>query len=455
MADRNSLSRLPTGLPTFGRALAALLGLWWLPALVVADALAAERAGWLPGLTWRVFGAAVIVCCLATFISLMSSRARRLYGRHTSRLWTLSIASLLALVGVELALRQFTVDRLFPRRKAGHVYEFEPDVALFPGAAPIAHQAINSRGWRGTECPDDEATYRILCLGGATTECLYIDDPHTWPAQLMQNLSAGGTVHCWVGNAGLSGDGVAQHWNRLRHGDPARQMDCVLLLLGGDDLLRAILRVDDHPAPRLAQRLLCLQVLLGRAEPSPTQLADHTGVDLSAARNALNTQVKDLDLGPPLERFTAYIRQLAYRFRQQNRRLVFVTQPVLWDDLLPSLGTRRLHLMRSYLEPGAAELQPPKLDQIAALALSDHFNQRLTKACRELDVECFDAARRMNGRTHYFYDDLHLNDAGCKELARLLTEYLRDHPDRRWASLTAGQSPPPLPADALPPVPER
>ncbi len=448
MAIRNSFTRLLSSSRPGARALLALAGLWWLPGLVIVDGLWARRGGWQPNLAWQVLAIVVIAGASTATISLLFRPTRRWWGGRVAQFWMLSVSTLLALVGTELGLRKLGLDRLFPRRLAGHVYKFEPDVALFPGVSPVARYAVNSRGLRGPELPQDEATYRILCVGGSTTECLYVDDPQTWPAQLMQKLSGPGTAQCWVGNAGLSGDGVKQLWDRLRHGDAVGEVDCVVTLLSGDDLMRAILRLDEQPVPALPRRLLCAQLLLGSGEAQPTRLADRTGVELTAARDHLSTQSVGLNWGPPLERFSAYVRQVAHVVRRENRRLIYVTQPVLWDDLLPSLGTRRLHLMRNTFEAGAADKQPPKFDQVTALAMSDHFNKRLTDACRELDIECVDAARRMNGRTHFFYDDLHLNDAGCAELARLLAEHLRAHPDRRWLAATAEATSQPAPPDA-------
>ncbi len=448
MAVRNSFTGLLLSSRPFARALLALVGLWWLPGLVIVDGLWARRAGWQANLAWQVLAIIVVVGTSTATISLLFRPTRRWWGGRVAHFWMLSVSTSLALVGMELGLRKLGRDRLFPRRLAGHVYEYEPDVALFPGVSPVARYAVNSRGLRGPELPQNESTYRILCVGGCTTECLYVDDPQTWPAQLMLNLSGPGTVRCWVGNAALSGDGVKQLWDRLRHGDVAGEVDCVVMLVSGDDLMRAILRLDEQPVPALPSRFLCAQLLLRSGEAQPTRLADRTGVELTAARDHLCTKGDGLDWGPPLERFSAYVRQVAHVVRRKNRRLIYITQPVLWDDLLQSLGTRRLHLMRNTLEAGAADKQPPKFDQVSALAMSDHFNKRLTDACRELNIECVDAARRMNGRTHFFYDDLHLNDAGCAELARLLAEHLRANPDPRWPAATAEATSQSTPHDA-------
>jgi lysophospholipase L1-like esterase len=393
------------------------------------DGLAAARRGWQPhGAVAELVAAVVLLGAGSTALSLGSARGRRFWAARLFRCWTLGLSVLLAMAGCEFVLRRLDSNRLFPRRQAGHVYEFEPDVALFPGVAPVARHGINSRGWRAAECPTGEGIHRVLCVGGESTECLYLDDANTWPAQLMRKLNEKPPRN-WVANAGLSGDGVAQHWNRLRHGNPLRDIDCVVVLVGGDDLMRALLQLDKRPTPVL-HALLCMQLLYGPAGTTPHVLADRTGVELSAAREGLDTKIEGVDIGRSLARFAAYVRQLVELARRRGVRIVFVTQPVLWDDLLPGLGARRLRLMRSYFEAGADELSPPKMDQVVALSISDHFNKRLTQTCRELEVECFDAALRMNGRTPYFYDDMHLNDAGCAELARLLADFLRAKPNQ-------------------------
>jgi hypothetical protein len=51
---------------------------------------------------------------------------------------------------------------------------FKPDPALLPGISGDSRFDVDSDGIRGDEMPRGDA-YRILAVGGSTTECLYLD----------------------------------------------------------------------------------------------------------------------------------------------------------------------------------------------------------------------------------------------------------------------------------------
>ena len=58
----------------------------------------------------------------------------------------------------------------------------------------------------------------------------------------------------------------------------------------------------------------------------------------------------------------------------------------------------------------------------------DYFNRTLLTACREESLECYDLAAAMPKDLSVLYDDCHLNEAGARRVAELLTEYLAGRP---------------------------
>jgi hypothetical protein len=54
----------------------------------------------------------------------------------------------------------------------------------------------------------------------------------------------------------------------------------------------------------------------------------------------------------------------------------------------------------------------------------DRYNHTLMECCAQLDVRCIDLATSLNNREDLFYDDCHFNEAGCREVARLVAEGL-------------------------------
>jgi len=48
---------------------------------------------------------------------------------------------------------------------------------------------------------------------------------------------------------------------------------------------------------------------------------------------------------------------------------------------------------------------------------------RLLKVCSDCQVECMDLASEMDGNETYFYDDLHFNEAGARQVAEVIAAH--------------------------------
>lgn len=73
-----------------------------------------------------------------------------------------------------------------PRHKA----VFRPQPSIMPGISGDSNFYTNSNGVRGDEFTDQD-TYRIMAIGGSTTECAYLDQPETWTHLLQESLDWG------------------------------------------------------------------------------------------------------------------------------------------------------------------------------------------------------------------------------------------------------------------------
>ena len=94
----------------------------------------------------------------------------------------------IALFSAEMALRLF-----YPESAIHYVWQpgmhkiFHPSSAVMEGVSGPANFVVNSNGIRGDEFqPDDE--YRILAIGGSTTESAYLDQPEMWTSVLESGL---------------------------------------------------------------------------------------------------------------------------------------------------------------------------------------------------------------------------------------------------------------------------
>ena len=121
----------------------------------------------------------------------VNSTGIRQRGASRRKLGFLLLGVLVGLGGMEGALRwlvpastQFFVN---PPRLTRW---FQPLPDIMPGIKGPAHVTTNSLGLRGRELDTTAPQeFRILAIGGSTTECLYLDDAATWPALVEQILT--------------------------------------------------------------------------------------------------------------------------------------------------------------------------------------------------------------------------------------------------------------------------
>jgi lysophospholipase L1-like esterase len=64
------------------------------------------------------------------------------------------------------------------------------------------------------------------------------------------------------------------------------------------------------------------------------------------------------------------------------------------------------------------------------------FNNVLRDVCRLPDVACRDLAAAVPARAEYFYDDMHLSEAGARLVAGLVTDWILELPSTRSARRT-------------------
>src|SRR5262245_31090770 len=164
----------------------------------------------------------------------------RISKRSWQKILLFCFSVVFALLLGEFAL-QFALDSIHnksyyfmpPRHKA----VFKPQPGIMPGISGDSNFYTNSNGVRGDEFTAQDA-YRILAIGGSTTECSYLDQSETWTQLLQEHLNRNATNQkVWVGNAGLSGATTRHHLVAMQY-YPFREMkiDAVILLMGINDL---------------------------------------------------------------------------------------------------------------------------------------------------------------------------------------------------------------------------
>jgi lysophospholipase L1-like esterase len=378
------------------------------------------------------------------------------FHKLAARIVTVLLSCVIGLVVAEVLLRIVSPpnDRYYvwmPNQSA----ELRPMPNVMPGVGPLARFHVNSQGIIGQEWgAERDREYRILTVGGSTTECLYLDQEKSWPALVQTGLkeTADGRK-VWVGNLGKAGHNSRDHLALMRLAIHQYDVDAVVILLGGNDMVHRLLQGDEYDPnfvddesrykewikTRFAAvpvsiesegkfffRRAALWQLVRRIRRSYNDryapiVQDNTGdwlVELRGKRQHA-TQTEELPLlETALDEFERNVTAIVQEARRNSLRVVLLTQPTIWRETMTEEEDRLLWMgWRSDRE----------FYSTAALAKAmEFYNQRLRQLCLKMDVECVDTATRLPRSLEVFYDDMHFNERGAQLLADQLTDYFRN-----------------------------
>ena len=328
-----------------------------------------------------------------------------------------------------------------------------------PGIRGQSRFLTNSRGLRGDEMPE-EPSYRILAVGGSTTESLFLDQTETWPHLLQERLSEAAPPHpVWIGNAGRSGLSTRDHVVQLQYLLPELpSLDAVVFLIGVNDLTLRNLQDSDYDPyfmtregaeAELLPRAFTVYPLQNPALSWPRRTAvwqlarnvrrrlQATGRDYqdqagrqyvrwrAERRNATRIRETMPDLKPALEEYARNVNRLIDLAQARAIRPIFLTQPTIWRRGLSPELTARLWVGKI----GTQDKGGHEYYSVAVLADEmEMYNETLVATCRSRGVECFALASRIPKDGTIFYDDDHYTEKGSELVADLVARFMRERP---------------------------
>jgi lysophospholipase L1-like esterase len=386
---------------------------------------------------------------------------------------------------VEISLRLFypAADRYYvlPPSTTETMLPLEEHV---PGVSGEARYVTSSWGIRGPEF-GDPAEYRILAIGGSTTQNAYLDQSESWTLQLgtlLNDRPAGPAT--WTGDIGRSGHTAPSHVLQLRYVVPQLpRVDAVVSLVGVNDLTVALRQGYDYaPPPPLTDpteleertREAFIQVpgplhrrmtqyqqaevpwfkrlaLYQLAREARNRLRARSGGTAQgrfgevyetwrAHRAAAEPKLDSLpDLTAALGVYRGYLEEMVGDADRFGVRMVFITQPVLWRGDLAPEEEARLWL------GGTGDFQSEtghEYFSAGALRRAMHqYNATMLDVCASSSAECIDLASVLPSDTTIFYDDVHFTEAGSRRVAEVIAAYFAARPPYGDADSAAGQSP--------------
>ena len=347
------------------------------------------------------------------------------------------------LLAVSITVSLFILE--FVLRIVSPMSPFSPLIPLRPynkmelhvdlrGVSPVAIHSTNRWGLRGDSVPSEwEKFYTVVTAGGSTTQCFYLDDHKTWPYLLQQKLKHKHS-DVWVGNGGLDGQSTRAHVIFMEEAITKIRPDVVIFLVGANDLGLSLsedarlygsdfdktsLKYKIFASSRIVQILYKWKLIIFD-KVTVVKKGGHGNYGPKALTNNEIRLPKDLKVMlPSLGEFRENIKKVIRIAKAMNIRVVFLTQPLLYDDSEYWEG----------IEGGFYWIKKTKNILSAAIywKLLDIFNKELIEVCRVENVECLDLASIVPHSDLYFYDAFHFNEEGAELAADKVADYLKNN----------------------------
>ncbi len=323
---------------------------------------------------------------------------------------------------------------------------FLPNSSVMNGITGASIFTINALGYRGPLIKDKEQEYRILTVGGSTTEELYLDDNETWPYLLMKNLNMTNDGRQIIAmNIGKSGHNTRDHVMQLKSLIPLYKPDLVILMVGANDMLlklskRWVWKPFDESTYDYTKSFSYVSnygfkstisykiyTILSWELSSQFKEQDMVGEALIESRlerrNSKSIINEMPDLALVLDDYERNLERLIEIAKENNVSLVFATQPFLWKENISEEEDFSLWMTTDF----NGNFYPVK----TMASSMDMFNTKLLDSCaKNKEVLCFDLEKKVPKSLDYFYDDMHFNENGAEFVAEQFADYLKDNFDQ-------------------------
>jgi len=286
---------------------------------------------------------------------------------------------------------------------------------MMRGVGAEARTSYNSQGVRGVDPPPRQEAYRVMCVGGSSTACTYLDDSKTWPQLLAADLHREDPEHnYWVGNVGKPGLRMPEHLRFVQESPLLTEVDCVVLQAGINDFMSCLMGVRPEPLWRRSRIIGLLRTITAHFTTSSTLVEDQAGA-VYGRRRAARQAAEVNDTSPPidacLETFAGQLEALIASCQKRKIKLICTTQPVLWRADLDAENVDLLWF---------GQLPDGRYLSVAALrAGMDRYNDLLRRICAKHQVPLVDLSE-LNGDPAVFYDDCHFTELGAQRVAQLV-----------------------------------
>ena len=335
---------------------------------------------------------------------------------------------------------------------------FQPERSVFPGVNGASTFTINPLGYRGDLFVPD--AHNFLCLGGSTTECLYLDDSETWPSLLQQELNEDNlTQKVIIGNLGKSGVMAFDNYLHLKYYVPQLEdLKGVVFMVGLNDAMRFLKEqnnstidcnaaIKEDRAQEIFQRSIAQQKWWSKFKLTQLlhqvyhqlqnkkvdwMVQDTKGETLQRWRENRKSVASFIDTLPPheyaLRNYEKALQLILTEARLQSLEVYFVSQTSLYKDSMSAYEQSLLWMggVGEFQQQAGHAYYTPR----AILQLLSEYNQLTTDFCAKNNLPFVDLTRTLPKDTSVFYDDCHFNENGSRLVAKAIAPLFSFKPNQ-------------------------
>ena len=314
--------------------------------------------------------------------------------------------------------------------------EHNPDSNIFPPLSACSDLNIvkpaeihsNSKGFlESSHVLKKRLEYKkLIFFGGSTTENLCIDDQNRFPALVGESLANSLDINVTVFNAGVSGNNSMHSLLSLQAKSISENPDLILFMHAINDLSVLLKSASywDQPSTRdliivdSSRRKVSelLKKFINLIVPNFRQLL----IEINDRRITNQDEFKDYrdqirSSQPNLLKiqndFKASVSSFIGISKAWNLKIIMMTQP------------NQFYIDNKVLEK-IYYSRPQPITYEEFLKLLKSFNEIIIEVSKEFDVAYIDLENIIPKSDLFFYDSIHLNDYGNKEVASVISKYL-------------------------------
>jgi lysophospholipase L1-like esterase len=299
---------------------------------------------------------------------------------------------------------------------------------------PVIYYSKNSLGFRGPEPGGDiNKINSVIVVGGSTTECHFLSDSLTWPAQLATTLNDS-IPGLWLNNAGLDGHSTFGHLLLTNDYLVKLRPKVIIFLTGINDVETEkpeLFDLMNENKINLRSFKSFIKSVIKKTETGST-IMNFLAIKKAWKKGLIHKEVNFTKLGDTilsqsysdsllkkqdlfLPDYKTRIDSLIRLCKQNNIEPVWVTQPSLYGDYTDP--DTKLN-MRFKKVPNSS----PVTNYELAYKILEKYNDVVRSFGAEIKV--VDLAKQMPRLTSLYYDNIHFTNKGAEAVGKIIAAEL-------------------------------